>query len=188
MATETGHRVSKESLLFGLYNINIAGKAIIKPGAVIRGDLAIMKIGKNIVIQDNTVLRPPLKKSRVGQTYFPVQIGDYVWIGRDCVVSATMIGSFVEIGDGSIIGKRCVLRDHCRILPGTVLPPDTIIPPFAVYGGFPARCIGEVNEAIAFYQKDRMHTYYENFLPEKSKKEKREKKEKKEKKSKRSAA
>lgn len=32
---------------------------------------------------------------------------------------------------------RCVLKDCCRIEPGSVLPPDTVIPPFALVAGVP---------------------------------------------------
>ena len=34
-------------------------------------------------------------------------------------------------------GKRCILKDCCRILPGTILGPDTVVPSFTVFGGIP---------------------------------------------------
>ena len=32
-------------------------------------------------------------------------------------------------------GRRCVLKDCCRIEDNTVLPPETVVPPFAVMSG-----------------------------------------------------
>ena len=34
-------------------------------------------------------------------------------------------------------GRRCVLKDCCRIEDGAVLPPDTVVPPFTIFGGNP---------------------------------------------------
>ena len=35
--------------------------------------------------------------------FFPLHIGDHVYIGEDCVVNAAQVGSFVHIG------KNCVI-------------------------------------------------------------------------------
>ncbi|XP_037596517.1 dynactin subunit 5 isoform X2 [Cebus imitator] len=35
-------------------------------------------------------------------------------------------------------GRRCVLKDCCKILDNTVLPPETVVPPFTVFSGCPA--------------------------------------------------
>ena len=34
-------------------------------------------------------------------------------------------------------GRRCVLKDCCKILDNTVLPPETVVPPFTVFAGCP---------------------------------------------------
>lgn len=34
-------------------------------------------------------------------------------------------------------GRRCVLKDCCKILDNTVLPPETVVPPFTVFSGCP---------------------------------------------------
>lgn len=36
-------------------------------------------------------------------------------------------------------GRRCVLKDCCKILDNTVLPPETVVPPFTVFSGCPGR-------------------------------------------------
>ena len=34
-------------------------------------------------------------------------------------------------------GERCVIKDCCQVLDGTILAPGTVIPPFTVFGGQP---------------------------------------------------
>lgn len=38
-----------------------------------------------------------------------------------------------------IQGRRCVLKDCCKILDNTVLPPETVVPPFTVFSGCPGQ-------------------------------------------------
>lgn len=46
-------------------------------------------------------------------------------------------------------GRRCLLKDCCRIEDGTVLAPDTIVPPFCVFGGSPGTERGPCNRRFA---------------------------------------
>ena len=59
----------------------------------------------------------------------PIGIGDYVVIGRSCVIRASQIGSYVYIGEGSVIGSRCILESCSLLEPQTVLAPGTVVPP-----------------------------------------------------------
>jgi len=38
--------------------------------------------------------------------YFPVNIGESVFIDEDCVVSAASIGSYVHIGKGAVVVRK----------------------------------------------------------------------------------
>ena len=60
--TPSGNKVSKRSLLAGIKHIKVSGKSIIMSGAVIRGDLAVVSIGRYTIIQQNAVIRPPYKR------------------------------------------------------------------------------------------------------------------------------
>ncbi|CEM13724.1 unnamed protein product [Vitrella brassicaformis CCMP3155] len=164
--TASGNKVSRKSVLCGSQNIQLSGRSIIKPGVILRGDLALLRIGKYVIVGEDTVLRPPYKKYRGGFAFFPMAIGDYVTIGDKTVVNAALIGSYVDIGDNCIICKRCVIKDNCRILPGTILPPDTVVPPFTVFGGTPGRCLGELPESVQFVHKERANAYYRRFVPQ----------------------
>ncbi|XP_012500440.1 PREDICTED: dynactin subunit 5 isoform X1 [Propithecus coquereli] len=104
---------------------------------IIRGDLANVRVGRHCVVKSRSVIRPPFKKFSKGVAFFPLHIGDHVFIEEDCVVNAAQIGSYVHVGKNCVIGRRCVLKDCCKILDNTVLPPETVVPPFTVFSGCP---------------------------------------------------
>ena len=83
--------------------IQVVFQVFVESGVVIRGDLAKVKIGKNSLILENTVIRPAFKILTGGLNFFPAQIGSYTQIGKNCVVEALKIGSYVHIGDNCII-------------------------------------------------------------------------------------
>eukprot|EP00658_Telonema_sp_P-2_P028609 TRINITY_DN21895_c0_g1_i5.p1 TRINITY_DN21895_c0_g1~~TRINITY_DN21895_c0_g1_i5.p1 ORF type:complete len:200 (+),score=42.21 TRINITY_DN21895_c0_g1_i5:244-843(+) len=161
--TKSGIIISRSTLLCGPQNIKVEGKSILKGEAIIRADLAPVKIGTYCLVNERAVIRPPFKRFRDGIVIPKIQIGNHVVIEEDCIISALSIGSFVHIGAGSIVSPRCILKDCCRILPGSVLPPDTVVPPFACFGGVPARLIEELPDSFERRMKDLTETKYKKF-------------------------
>lgn len=164
--TASGNKVSRQSVLCGSQNISLAGRSIVKPGVILRGDLQLLRIGKFVTIGDSSVLRPSYKKYKGSLAFFPMTIGDYVTIGPRTIVSAAQIGSYVDIGEDSVISKRCVVKENSVVLPGTVLPPDTVVPPLTVFGGSPGRYLGDLPESTQTLQKHRATMTYKRFLPQ----------------------
>jgi len=64
--------------------------------------------------------------------YLPITIGDYVWIGAN----ATILQN-VTIGDGAVICAGAVVT--------------TDVPPYSIYGGVPARKIGERRHDLNYH-------------------------------------
>ena len=129
--TTSGNKVCRRSIMCGSQNIVLQGKTIVMADCIVRGDLAAVKIGKNCVIGEKCVIRPPFKKFAKGVAFFPMQIGDHVFIEDECVINAASIGSHVHIGKNSVIGRRCMIMDCSYILPNTVVPPETVIPSYS---------------------------------------------------------
>lgn len=165
ISTASGNKVSRKSVLCGSQSIHITGKSIIKPGVMLRGDLAILRLGKYVIVGENSVIRPSLKRFKGQLSYFPVTIGDYVTIGESCVISAAQIGSNVVIGDGCVVGRRCILKDNCTLLPGTVLAADTTVPSFTIVSGCPGRIVGELPESGQSINKEIASSIYKQFVP-----------------------
>merc|ERR1712008_209896 len=154
-------------VLCGSQNISLAGKSIVKPGVILRGDLQLLRIGNYVIIGESSVLRPSYKKYKGSFSFFPMNVGNYVTIGPRSIVSAQHIGQCVDIGEDSVISKRCIIKENSVILPGTVLPPDTIVPPLTVFGGVPGRYLGDLPESTQTLQKHRATMAYRRFLLQK---------------------
>ncbi|XP_042708961.2 dynactin subunit 5 isoform X1 [Chrysemys picta bellii] len=161
----SGNKVSRQSVLCGSQNIVLNGKTIVMNDCIIRGDLANVRVGRHCVVKSRSVIRPPFKKFSKGVAFFPLHIGDHVFIEEDCVVNAAQIGSYVHIGKNCVIGRRCVLKDCCKILANTVLPPETVVPPFTVFSGCPGLFSGELPECTQELMMDVTKSYYQKFLP-----------------------
>ena len=177
-----GNKVCRRSIMCGSQNIVLQGKTIVMADCIVRGDLAAVKIGKNCVIGEKCVIRPPFKKFAKGVAFFPMQIGDHVFIEDECVINAASIGSYVHIGRNSVIGRRCIIMDCSYILPNSVVPPETVIPSYsefvedffslnlfelclAVYGGSPAALVEDFPETAKELMIDVTQSFYQNFKP-----------------------
>jgi dynactin-5 len=79
-------------------------------------------------------------------TYYPLKLGDFVFVGADAVVEAASIGSHVHVGAGSVIQKSAIVGDYVRILDGSVVPEAMVVPSFSVVAGRPAQVVAEVPE------------------------------------------
>lgn len=79
-------------------------------------------------------------------SFFPMRIGENVFIGQGTVVSSASISSHVHIGENCVLGPFSIIKESCKILPNTVVPSGMVIPPGVVVAGRPARVIGEVGD------------------------------------------
>jgi dynactin-5 len=64
--TASGNRVSRLSVLCGSQNIVLNGKNVVQSEAIIRGDLANVRVGRNCIVSTRAVIRPPFKKFSKG--------------------------------------------------------------------------------------------------------------------------
>jgi len=78
--------------------------------------------------------------------YYPMKIGDNVFIGPGSYVNAASIGSNVHVGAGSVIGNGCIVKDCVKVLEGAVMAAGMVAPSGVVVGGRPARILGDLPE------------------------------------------
>lgn len=60
--TSKKNKISKLSLIKGTDNILIEGKAILLPGAILRGDMAVIQMGEYVIIKEDVIVRPTYAK------------------------------------------------------------------------------------------------------------------------------
>lgn len=171
--TDTGNKVARKAQLHGTQHIILGGRTVIQPDVCIRGDLirtlpssevssnssaapqrpaqpsgggTSVSIGRYTFICSGTILRPPHRLYKGVPSFHPLKIGEHVFVGPDAVIEAASIGDHVYIGAGAVVGRMAILKDWCKVLEGTVVPSGMVVASGYVYGGHPARCVGEVGE------------------------------------------
>jgi carbonic anhydrase/acetyltransferase-like protein (isoleucine patch superfamily) len=128
--------VSVQATVVG--DVEVGPRANIWPGAVIRGDLASVKIGENTCIQDSVVVH-----AHSGQN--PAIIGNNVIISTAAVIHGVYIGDSVNIGEGCVVFDGATLGDGVVLAPGSIVPANVVIPPRSLSSGVPAAQIRELS-------------------------------------------
>uniref|UniRef100_A0A8R1TQI4 Dynactin subunit 5 n=1 Tax=Onchocerca volvulus TaxID=6282 RepID=A0A8R1TQI4_ONCVO len=164
--TATGNKVNRKSRLFGSQNIVLNGKSTLMKDCILRGDMHNIRTGRYCVVGERTIIRPSYKRFSKGLTFFPVHIGDHVFIGNDCIVMAAEIGAFVHIGHNSVIGRSVIIKSCVQVLPNTVVPHDAVIPPFSIVAGNPGTVIGHLPESTQELMTEATRNFYDNFVPD----------------------
>ena len=130
--------VSETAYIAG--DVEIGENSNIWPGAVIRGDIAKITIGKNTSIEDNCVVH-----SATG-----IIIGDNTIVGHGAVLHCKKIGDNVLIGNNATVLDNAEIGDHCIIAAGSVVTPETKFPAESLAMGVPAK----VKSKLSQKQKD----------------------------------
>ncbi len=112
-------------------------------GAVLRGDVSYIRIGKNSNVQDNAVIHVDR-----GQ---PAIIGENVTVGHMAVVHGATIGNNVIVGIHAVVLNGAEIGDGSVIGAGAVVTPRTKIPPRSLVLGVPGKVVkqGEDIEKMA---------------------------------------
>ena len=109
-------------------------------GAVVRSDGDIIRIGKNVNVQDGVIIHEDAGD--------PVMIGDNVTVGHRAIVHGCTVGSNVMIGMGAILLNGCVIGDNCVIGAGALVTGGTIVPEGSLVLGAPAKTIKPLSDAL----------------------------------------
>ncbi|MBB6022589.1 carbonic anhydrase/acetyltransferase-like protein (isoleucine patch superfamily) [Paenibacillus sp. JGP012] len=107
--------------------------------AVLRADLAPIRIGKRCNIQDNTVGHV--------NTDQPLVLGDDVSVGHAAIIHGCSIGTGSLIGMGAILLNGAEIGEFSLIGAGSVVTENSKIPPYTLALGTPAKVIRELTEA-----------------------------------------
>mgnify|MGYP000209186395 CR=1 FL=1 len=157
---DEGAFVSPLAVLVG--DVEVGEGSSIFPGAVIRGDIVKIKIGRYSNIQDNVVIHGGYiydKGKYKGN--IPVKIGDYVSVTHSAVIHGCIIEDVSMIGIGAKIFDGVKVGSGSIVGIGTVVLKGTIIPERSVVVGTPGRVIRKVSDDERAMIMDNALRYFE---------------------------
>jgi carbonic anhydrase/acetyltransferase-like protein (isoleucine patch superfamily) len=111
-------------------DVEIAEGASVWFGAVLRGDMAPIRIGARTNIQDNCTLHVDADT--------PATIGAGVTIGHNAVVHGCTIEDDCLIGMGALVLNRAKIGNGTIIAAGAVVREDQVVPAGQLAAGTPA--------------------------------------------------
>ncbi len=127
-------------------NVEIGEDSSIWFGAVIRGDVNSIHIGKNTSIQDLSMVHVTHYTKEDKSDGYATYIGDNVTVGHKvmlhgCVIgNACLIGMSATILDGAIIGQESLVGA------GSLVTQNKIFPPRSLIMGSPAKVVRELSD------------------------------------------
>lgn len=139
-----------QSQTFIAPNASIIGDVEINEGAsiwfgcVLRGDVMPIKIGKDVNVQDNSVIHGTFQK-------FGTTIEDRSTIGHGVILHGCHIGRECLIGMGAIIMDGAKIPDQCIVGAGSLVTEGAQFEPLSLILGRPAKMIRKLSaQEIAF--------------------------------------
>lgn len=118
---------------------------------VIRGDVAPIRIGDRVNIQDGSLLHC---KGDV-----PLMIADDVALGHLAIVHCTSVGTRTLIGTRATVLDDCEIGEDCLIAAGALVPPGTIVPDGKVVMGMPGKIVRDIRDEERTYIRYVIETY-----------------------------
>jgi carbonic anhydrase/acetyltransferase-like protein (isoleucine patch superfamily) len=106
-------------------SVRLAADTSVWFGAVIRGDVETITIGRGSNVQDGAVLH--------ADTGMPLVIGEYVTIGHQAMLHGCSVGDGALIGiqsvvlNGAKIGRNCIVGAGAVVTEGKEFPDNSLI-------------------------------------------------------------
>lgn len=123
-------------------------------GAVLRGDIEKIIIGKNSNIQDNVTVHTDLG--------IPCVIGENVTVGHNVIIHSCSVGDNTIIGMGSTVLNRTKIGKNCMIGANSLVTHSIPTEDGVLILGSPAKIVRKLSEEEKKHLKDNADHYVEN--------------------------
>jgi carbonic anhydrase/acetyltransferase-like protein (isoleucine patch superfamily) len=117
--------------------VRVEADAVVMFGAVLRGDMDSIHLGRGSNLQDNVVVHTDSGK--------PTRIGADVSVGHGAVVHGCTVEDEVLIGMSATVLNGAVVGSGSLVAAGSVVLEGTVIPPRSLVAGVP----GKVRRPVA---------------------------------------
>ncbi len=138
--------------------VTIAEDSSVWPGAVIRGDINHIRIGKNTNIQDLSILHVN-HRSKDDPEGSPLIIGNNVTIGHAVILHGCTIEDECLIGMGSIVMDKVVIEKHVLLAAGSLVSSGALLESGHLYMGRPAKKVRALTEDEILSLQESAHSY-----------------------------
>lgn len=135
----------------------VTGDVTLGPGAniwfktIVRGDVAPVRIGANVNIQDGCILHC--------RTSVALELEDNAAVGHGAIVHGRRIGAGSLVGIRATVLDDCEIGESCLIAAGTLLTPGTVVPDGMLAMGSPGRVTRPLTDEERDYLKFVTETY-----------------------------
>ncbi|BDI07182.1 gamma carbonic anhydrase family protein [Sphaerotilus microaerophilus] len=113
--------------------VQLAERASVWFGTVVRGDTDHIRIGRGSNVQDNSVLHTDAGIELV--------IGEDVTVGHQCVLHGCTIGDGSLIGIGAIVLNNAKIGRYCLVGAGSLVTEGKEFPDYSMIVGSPAKVL-----------------------------------------------
>ena len=138
--------------------VTIDENSSVWPGAVIRGDINFISIGKNTNIQDLSILHVN-HRTKDDPEGSPLIIGDNVTIGHAVILHGCTIADECLIGMGSIVMDKVMIEKHVLLAAGSLVSSGALLESGHLYIGRPAKKVRALTEDEILSLQESAHSY-----------------------------
>jgi carbonic anhydrase/acetyltransferase-like protein (isoleucine patch superfamily) len=133
-------------------NVALGPEVSVWFGAVLRGDLALISVGKRVNFQDGAVVHTDYDA--------PMTIEDGVVVGHGAILHGKHIGKDTLIGMGAILLSGSEIGEECIIGAGALVGEGKRIPPRSLVVGLP----GKILRSVTAEEVERTRTNCGHYL------------------------
>ena len=134
-------------------DVDIGENSSVWNGAILRGDMNYIRLGKNVNVQDNVVMHGTFLK-------YPTIVGDNVSIGHAAIVHGCTIRNNCIIGMGAEVLEGAEIGEWCIVGAGAVVTEGMKISDGSLVLGIPAKVVKKLTDK----QKERITANWQGYI------------------------
>lgn len=149
--------IAETAALIG--DVEVGRESSVWYGAVLRGDVAPIKVGCRSSIQDNVAVHC--------DRGVPTVIGDNVTVGHGAIVHSATVGNNTLIGMGATVLSGAVIGQNCIIGAGALVKENAVVPDASLVVGVPGKVVRQLGpEQIEKIEASAQHyvEYSRNYM------------------------
>jgi carbonic anhydrase/acetyltransferase-like protein (isoleucine patch superfamily) len=149
-AIDPGAYVHPDAVVIG--NVELAAGVSVWPGAVLRGDHGLIRVGERTSVQDGTIVHTTVQ--------WPTVIGADCVVGHRAHLEGCVVGDRCLIGSGSLVLNRARIGAGSVVAAAALVREDTLVPDGGLALGVPA----VIREGAGLRQRDWIANAVQEYL------------------------